>query len=136
MVAARTVGGFSGASVSVALVVEPVIDVPGTCSVVVVVIWTSSVAAVSVSEVLLRVVLLPGGGAVPTRTFLFINKLLVLSLRFLFVEILNSWFSGFRSSSSEYSISSLSPSIMSKTRVVFVSISSVNGSVSNFGLCT
>ena len=68
MVVARTFEGFSGASVSVALVVSPVITFPGTCSVIVV-IWTASVASVTISKVLLKVVFLPGGGTMHVRTF-------------------------------------------------------------------
>ena len=60
----------------------------------------------------------------------------MLSLSFLFVEILNSGLSGCSSSSSEDSLSSLSSSLLSKNRVEFVSNSSESGSMSNFGLCT
>ena len=78
--------------------------------------------AVAVSGVLLKVVLLPGGGAISERNFLFIMKSLVFSFRFLFVETLNSTLSGFRSSLSEDYLSSLSSLLPSKTRVVFASI--------------
>ena len=64
MVVTRTVGGFSSSNVSVALVVL-VVTVSGTCSVVVV-IWTASAV---VSEVLLKVTLLPGGGTVCVIVF-------------------------------------------------------------------
>ena len=68
MVVTRTIRGFSGANVAVALVVVPVITVPGTCSVVIVIL-TGDVAAVVVSGVVLKVVLLPGGDTVSVWTF-------------------------------------------------------------------
>ena len=88
MAVTRKTGGFSGASVVVALEVVNVITVPGTCSVVVV-ICTAAVEAVAVSGALLKVVLLSGDSDVPMRTFLFLRESLVLSLRFLFLEMLN-----------------------------------------------
>ena len=119
--ATRTIGVFSGTSVVLALVVVPVITVPGTCSVVFV-IFTADVAGITVSGVLLKVVLLLGGGTFPEWTFLFIRKSLVLVLSFLFVEMLNSGLPDFRSSSSEHSLSHFSSSLLSKTMVVFESI--------------
>ena len=68
MAATRTIGHFSGASVVVSLVVVPVITFPGTYSVVLV-IWTADAAAVLVSGVLLKVVLLLGGSDVSACIF-------------------------------------------------------------------
>ena len=72
MVVARNIGGVSSASVVVALVVAPVIPVTRTY-VVVVLIWTVIVAAVEVSGVLLKVMLLPGVGIVYVWSFLFLR---------------------------------------------------------------
>ena len=99
MVATRTIGGFSGSSVVVVLLVAPVITVPFTLYVVVV-ICTTCMAAVELSEVLLKVVFLPDIRTVSARDLLFIRKSSALALRFLFVEILNSRLPGFRYSSS------------------------------------
>ena len=60
----------------------------------------------------------------------------MLALRFLFVEIFSSGLSGFRSSSSDDSLSSWSSSLLLLTMVEFASILSANGSVSSFGLCS
>ena len=68
LVIARTIGGVSGASVALALVVLG-ITVPGTCSVVFVIL-NASVADVVVYGVLLKVSLLLDGGAVSVRFFL------------------------------------------------------------------
>ena len=67
MAVTRNVGGFSGAIIAVSLVVL-VVTIPRTYSVVVV-IWTSAVVAVVVSGVLLKVMLIPGGGTVPVWIF-------------------------------------------------------------------
>ena len=97
MVATRKIGGFSGSSVIVALLVAPLITIPFTLYDVVV-IWTAGVTAIEFSGVLLKVMFLPGVGTVSARYLLFIRKSSVLALRFLFVEILNSRLPGFRSS--------------------------------------
>ena len=69
MFVASTIGGFSSSSVVVALVVVLVITIPGTFSAVDV-IWTASVAAVAVSGVLSKVILLPGSDTVSARFFI------------------------------------------------------------------
>ena len=70
MVVTRTIRGFSGASVSVGLSVVLFITIPGTYSIVVV-SWTASLAAVAVSGMLLKMVLLIGGSALSVLIFLF-----------------------------------------------------------------
>ena len=135
MVEETIIGGFSGASVIVELVMAHSSTIPGTCSIIIV-IWTAAVETVAVSEVLLKVLLLQGGGNVSVRIFLFSGNSLVLALRFHFVEAWNSGFSGFRFSPSEDSLSSLSHSLPSKMMVLFASISSANSSMHSFGLST
>ena len=66
------------------------ITFPGTFSIVVL-FWTEAVVAVSVSRVMLKVFLFPGVGTVPERTILFMRKLLVLALRFLFCGDVEFW---------------------------------------------
>ena len=68
MVTTRINGGFSSASVAVALVVVPVSTFPGIFYVVFM-IFTTAVEAITSSGVLLKLVLLPVGGAVSVRTF-------------------------------------------------------------------
>ena len=63
VIVARAIRVFSGTNVAVALVVVPVIIVPGTCSIFVV-IWTAYMEAVVVSRALSKVALLRGGDAV------------------------------------------------------------------------
>ena len=55
MVEETIIGGFSGASVIVELVMAHSSTIPGTYSIIVV-IWTTAVETVAVSEVLLKVV--------------------------------------------------------------------------------
>ena len=58
--------------VVVALVVSHFITITRTCSVVIVVVtWTAAVVSVAVSVVLLKVVLLSGGGTMSARPFYF-----------------------------------------------------------------
>ena len=81
MVAARTVVGISSTSVAVALFAH-FIDFYGICSAVVT-IWTAAADAVIFSGVMLKMKLLPGSSTV-SALFLFVGKLLVLAIRFLF----------------------------------------------------
>ena len=83
MVATRTIGSFSGASVAVAILVVLSITVPGTYSIVVV-IWTVSAADVAVSRVILKVLFLLGGSTVSVWIFLFMGRSLVLALHLFF----------------------------------------------------
>ena len=69
VVLARTFAGISGTSVAVALLVL-VITVLGTCYAVTM-IWNAADVYVTVSGVLLKVTLLPGGSTMPTRFFYF-----------------------------------------------------------------